>query len=229
MAQVNERAEPHLEAPLLERLHKYVLWSAFIVGVCLAAFGWLSTLSRLKFVLDSLVWSIDRIPPNLQAILQVVGHNISEAVSGYRELVAKLVRVLQLPKMRPIVYDVIAIAFPSAGLGYQLGMKNITTLRENLAESDALRKKYEKRWRRRWYKSSQSARKVYDEHYEENIQPFWLAQYADRLSNFLNGTVGYLLPWGLADRVAAVIFYGAVVSSVVAGLFGIDYLYRHFA
>jgi hypothetical protein len=145
---------------------------------------------------------------------------------GYRELVRELVRVLQLPKMPHIVYDLIAISFPSAGLGYQLGMKNITTLRANIAASEALRKKYERR--RRWkYKSRQKALTEYGQHYEDNVQPFWLAQYADRLSNFLNGTVGYLLPWGLADRIAAVIFYGAVVSAVVVSLFGIDYLYRH--
>jgi len=158
----------------------------------------------------------------------MVGRSISEAVSGYRELVGKFVSALQLPKMSPTVYDVIAITLPSAGLGYRLGMRNITTLRENLAESEALRKKYERR--RRWrYKSRQKVRSEYAQHYEENIQPFWLAQYADQLSNFLNGTVGYLLPWGLADRIAAVIFYGAVVSAVVAGLFGIDQLYRYFA
>jgi hypothetical protein len=228
MVQVNARIERDIEPSLLEKLHKYFLWSAFTVGICLAAFGWLSTLSRLKFVLDSLVWSIDRIPENLQTILGVLGHSISEAVSGYRGLVTKLVSVLHLPRMRPIVYDVIAITFPSAGLGYRLGMRNITTLRENLVQGEALRKKYERRLRWR-NKSRQKALSEYGEHFQENIQPFWLAQYADRLSNFLNGTIGYLLPWGLADRMAAVMFYGAVVSVVVASLFGIDYLYRHFA
>jgi hypothetical protein len=228
MVQLNEQIDSPIEPALLERLHKYFLWSAFTAGVCLAAFGWLSTLSRLKFVLDSLVWSIDKIPENLQTMLGVLGHSISEAVSGYRGLVTKLVSVLHLPRLRPMVYDVIAITFPSAGLGYRLGMRNITTLRENLVEGEALRRKYERR--RRWrYKSRQKALSEYGRHYDENVQPFWLAQYADRLSNFLNGTVGYLLPWGLADRIAAVVFYGAVVSIVVASLFCIDYLYRHFA
>jgi hypothetical protein len=228
MVQLNERIDRPIEPLLLERLHKYALWSAFIAGVCLAVFGWLSTLSKLNFLLDGLTWSIDRIPDNLKTILGIFGRSISEAVSGYRKLVGELVHLLQLPKMPQTVYDVIAISFPSAGLGYRLGMRNITTLRENLVEGEALRKKYERR--RRWrIKSRQKAHSEYAQHYEENIQPFWLAQYADRLSNFLNGTVGYLLPWGLADRIAAVIFYGAVVSTVVASLFGIDYLYRLFA
>jgi hypothetical protein len=48
MVQLNARMETDLEPPLLEKLHKYVLWSAFVVGVCLAAFGWLSTLAKLK-------------------------------------------------------------------------------------------------------------------------------------------------------------------------------------
>ena len=208
-------------------MHKYFLWSAFVVGICLAAFGWLSTLSRLKFFLDGLVWSIDRIPENLQTILRSFGHSISEAVLGYRELVREFVRVLQLPKMPNVVYDLIAISLPSAGLGYQLGMKNITMLRANLAAGEALRKKYKRRLRWR-YKSRKRALSAYDQHYEENVQPFWSAQYADRLSNFLNGTVGYLLPWSLADRIAAIIFYGAVVSTVVASLFVIDLVYRHF-
>jgi len=227
MAQLDERIAPRVESTVLERLHKYFLWCAFVVGLCLAAFGWLSALSRLKFLLDSLVWSIDRIPENLQTILGLFGRSISEAVSGYRALGGEVVRVLQLPKLPPTIYDVIAITLPSAGLGYRLGMKNIITLRENLAESEALRKKYERR--RRWrQKPRQKALSAYDEHYEENVQPFWLAQYADRLSNFLNGTVGYLLPWSLADRIAAIIFYGAVVSTVVASLFAIDLVYRHF-
>jgi hypothetical protein len=228
MAQLDGRIEPHLETPPLEKLNRFILWSFAAVGICLAAFGWLSTLSKLRFFLDGLDWSVDRVPQNAHAILRAVGDSISEAVLGYRELVRDFARLLKLPKMPPVVYDLIAITIPSAGLGYRLGMTKILTLREKKAESDELYEKYERRRRARRYRFGQEELDAYDQYYEEHIQPFRLALYADRLSNWLNGTVGYLVPWGLADRIAAIIFYGAVVSTVVAGLFGVDYLYRHF-
>lgn len=89
-----------------------------VVAFCWAIFGLLSLLSELKFVIDGLDWAISHLSISSKAFLLEIGKLIPQAVSGYRELVRALVRVLHLPHLPSFVYDFVGVAVFSVGRGY---------------------------------------------------------------------------------------------------------------
>jgi hypothetical protein len=88
-----------------------------IVAFCWAIFGLLSLLSELRFLVDALDWSISHVSISFKAILLEIGKRISEAVSGYREFVRMIARLLHLPYLPSWVYEVVAVITLSIGRG----------------------------------------------------------------------------------------------------------------
>jgi hypothetical protein len=94
------------------------------IGFCWLVFGTLSLLSELRFLLDGLDWSVSHVSISIKDALLEIGKRISQAVSGYREFVRELVRLLHLPHLPPVMYDVLAILGFSIGRGYWLNSRH---------------------------------------------------------------------------------------------------------
>jgi hypothetical protein len=84
---------------------------------CWAVFALLSLLSDLKFLVDAMDWFLGHFSVSFKDILLVIGKRISEAVSGYRELVRGLARLLHLPPIPSVVSDAAGIVLFSISRG----------------------------------------------------------------------------------------------------------------
>jgi hypothetical protein len=96
-----------------------------VVLFCWAVFGLLSLLSDLKFFVDGVDLSIAHVSILVRDFLLTIGKWISEAVSGYRELVRGLARLLHLPRLPPVLYDVVGVLSFSIGCGFWLGRRDV--------------------------------------------------------------------------------------------------------
>src|SRR5262245_64720949 len=97
-----------------------------IVGIVLfvwATISAFSIFSELKFVVDGWIWSVDHVPILVKNIALVIGKKVHDIVGGYREFVHGLVRMLHLPPLPSLVYDMAGILAFSIGRGIRLGMR----------------------------------------------------------------------------------------------------------
>ena len=224
MAQVSDVEVPPQANPR-KTLSSLIYFGLFCWGV----FGALSIISKLDIVSDFSNWSVGQAPVTLKHLLLAIGAGISEVVSGYRAFVHNVARLLGLPPMSPVVYDVIGIITFSAGRGYRVGMPYIKMLRRQLGMSDQLREILERRKTSKRYRFGAAEQAQLDAHHENNIMPFWLARRAVVFSDFINPLDESDTGIAVADAIAATICYGLLVSVVMSMLFGIDYCYRYFA
>jgi hypothetical protein len=103
----------------------YAFDNIAIAAFCWAAFGLVSLLSELKFLIDGLDWSISHWAISYKDVLLKLGKLVSRAVSGYREFVRSTARLLHLPHLPSYLYDVIGVAALSIGCGYWLGRRGV--------------------------------------------------------------------------------------------------------
>ncbi len=228
MAQVSE-----FEAPPQTNWRKIASILFFSGVFCWGVFASLSTLSKLDFAVDFLNWSVGQAPITLKSALLAVGRIISAAVSIYREHIRDLAHLLRLPLMPHFAYDLFGIIGLSAGRGYKVGMPQIEVLRDNLDARDQLKQILDRRRSSRRYGFGAAEKDNLRRHYEGKIEPFFVARRAVVISDFINKPLEWIvrsedLSIAISDGIAAIICYGALVSVVVAVLFGIDYCYRHF-
>ena|ERR1700722_675588 len=217
-----------VEAPPQANTRKMLSSLIYFGLFCWGVFGVLSIISKLDIVSDFSNWSVGQAPLTLKHVLLAIGAEISEVVSGYRAFVHNVARLLGLPPMPPVVYDVIGIITFSAGRGYRVGMPYMKMLREQLGMSYQLRQILERRKASKRYRFGAAEQAQLDAHHENNIMPFWLARRAVVFSNFINPLDESDTGIAIGDAIAATICYGALVSVVVTVLFGIDYCYRYF-
>lgn len=88
------------------------------VAFCWAIFGLLSLLSELKFVIDGVGWLVSHFPISLKPVLLGIGKRVPQAISGYRELVLALARLLHLPHLPSFLFDSVGVVAFSVGRGF---------------------------------------------------------------------------------------------------------------
>jgi hypothetical protein len=203
-----------------------------IVGIglfCWAAFGLLSLLSDLAFVIAAVDWSIGHVSISFKDIILGFGKWISDAVSGYREFVRGVARLLHVPSLPPVVYDVLGVIAFSLGRGYLLGRRALKETAELFATLFATDEEH----------ANKAPAVAID-----GFAP--LRNVAELLLRYI-GIAGLHLPtvvfapdkvkwtrstwWRVKFAMPAIwtLVYGTAVSLVLGLLFGIDYVYRHFA
>jgi hypothetical protein len=189
-----------------------------IVGIglfCWAVFGLLSLLSELKFLVEAVHWSVGHVSISFKDILLEIGKRISQAVSGYREFVRSVARLLHLPHLSSFLYDVIGVVTFS-GLGYRLGRRAIQARKEWWSAM------IERRF------PGSGLREVPVELEEDYM--YWREHPLQLAYIRLRQNVRWLpLPVGGRKIVARCLVYGGAVAVVLAALFTVDYVYRHFA
>jgi hypothetical protein len=178
-----------------------------VVTFCWAVFGLLSLLSELKILVDGLDWSISHASISYKEILLEIGRRISQAVSGYREIVRSLARLLHLPRLPSFVYDVIGIVMFSIGRGYWIGQRANQAYFVWFEREKSERYPLKKYLRKHPLLYASKRFKIY-------FLPTWFGRF--RLSRFLGLLVSI---W---------VVYGGVIAIVLVALFGVDYAYRHF-
>lgn len=254
-------------------IRKYIGW---VIGIALfvwAIFGTLSLLSKLAFLVAALNWSIENVTISIKPILLEIGKRISEAVTGYRELMHGIARLLHLPHLPSFVYDVLGVITFSVGRGAQLGKTAGARRSDSLqAEKNVARKRLEALYQFRPKKGQDSLRWSVSNRLDQEadkiaasaVDPrFPLSRLAQKLDVRIRKVIGpayrsldELMSWtrasinstksvswlvgsvrlkfyfwssSLVRLLAYILVYGGLVAIVIAALFGIDYLYRHFA
>jgi hypothetical protein len=191
---------------------KFFSWTIAIVLFCWGTFGLLSTLSDLKFTVDAVDWSVGHLSILYKDILLEIGKKISETVSGYRELVRGIARLLHLPHLPSWAYDALGMASLSIGRGHWIG------------------KRASEKWN--------NLMKKMDEDHElaikfDNGNPplprgFPLQNLVVRMSVVIYPPKRWLgnklenLIYTITSKGATVLVYGGAVAIVLAVLFGID-------
>jgi hypothetical protein len=174
-----------------------------VITFCWAIFALLSLLSELKFVTDGLQWSISHSSISFKAILLEIGKRVPQAVSGYRDLVRALARLIHLPQLA-FVYDFFGVAAFSVGRGFWLHQ------------------------RQRWVRIRGPLFKV--THTLESYVGLRVLRWTivhTKWKDALGAVKLFADP--VIHFVAIIIVYGGFVAIVLGALLGIDYLYRHFA
>jgi hypothetical protein len=199
-----------------------------IVGIalfCWATVSAFSIFSELKFLVDGWTWSVDQVQISIKSVALVVGKYVSGIVGGYREFVHGLVQMLHLPKLPQVVYDAGGMACFSVGRGYWLGERSRKKVRAyEYRMIDLIGSKEEER-------QAREARRFVRAH------PLWFI-ITDVQSYIGNRFAPFLL--GRSDKITKIknitirttamcLVYGTAVAVVLTALFGIDFLYRHFA
>jgi hypothetical protein len=95
--------------------------SAIYRIIAVVMFSWavvaaFSLLSRLGFLVDGIDWS---------AVLLEISKWISEAVSGYRELLRGLERSLHFPQLPSLLYDIVGVGLFAIARGYRSDRRKI--------------------------------------------------------------------------------------------------------
>jgi hypothetical protein len=226
-------------------IRKYASW---VIGIALfvwAIFGTFSTLSRLGFVVDSLDWSANHAPLTVKTVALTIGKLISQLVTGYRALVHGLVQMLHLPKLPQLIYDWAGIAAFSMARG-----RWITNLAEkrymkaydetraadrrraeeiinSMSEADSKADRMRKMRELDFPFSSVMKYSLYRR--ASGIALRWQLGVLQKIagSSLLISLLGPLTR--VVAQAITASFYSGLVALVIAALFGIDYLYRHFA
>jgi len=204
-------------------------WPVAIVLFVWATVSAFSIFSDLKFLVDGWTWSVDQVPISIKAIALAIGKHVSGIVGGYREFVHGLVQMLHMPRLPQFVYDAAGVAGFSIGRGRWLVKRSVDrNFKDAVAGIEllagAVRGQLDEAKRKRLKRASSGGSspilKMTWRLYE------WLSARSKREWRF---------PW--VERlvkqanwfVATIVVYGGLVAIIIAALFGIDYLYRHFA
>jgi hypothetical protein len=203
---------------------KFIGWIFAAVLFCWATVSAFSIFSEVKFLVDGWTWSVDQVPTSINVIALAVGKHVSGVVGGYREFVHGLAQMLHLPRLPQVVYDVAGtVAFSIAG-GRWIAKR---------AHSSVYKIDFTRPWN-----IDENIRLV-----NERLQHYPIKRFTDAFAIWIE----WHLPRKAEDPdeppdlrnyrcslfVANAIVYGGLVAIVIAiiitALFGIDYLYRHFA
>ena len=106
-------------------MRKLVVLIVGIVTFVWATVSAFSIFSELTFLVDGWTWSVDHGPIFIKNIALAVGKKVHEIVGGYREFVRGLVKMLHLPPLPSLVYDMVGILAFSIGRGYRLGTRGL--------------------------------------------------------------------------------------------------------
>lgn len=178
-----------------------------VVAFCWFIFGLLSLLSELKFVIDGLDWSISHVSISSRSVLLEIGKRVPHVISGYRELVRALARLLHLPHLPSFVYDFSGVAAFSVGRGFWLYQrekeKRRVKIRGLLLQPTHTLENYVGLRVLRWT--------IVHTKWKDVLGIVKL--FADPVIHFA----------------AITIVYGGFVAIVAAALFVTDLIYRHFA
>jgi hypothetical protein len=191
----------------------------WVIGIALfvwAIFSAFSLLSRLGFLVDGLSWSANHAPLTVKAIASESGAYVSQLVIGYRALVHELVQILHLPRLPQFVYDTAGVVAFSIGRGLAISRKIDAAFDKIMFVPGAPAPNYEQAY------------------YLYPIKRFslflsrWL--WTPVLRSIVNARrrdFRWIIPY--LNLVTDAFVYGGLVAVLVAALFGIDYLYRHYA
>jgi hypothetical protein len=190
-------------------MRSFISWTVGVGLLCWGICSTLSLLSELHIVVDGLNWSISHVSVSLKTVLLEIGKRVSETVSEYRALVRGMARLLHLPRLPSFVYDVIGVVTFSIRRGYWLGERDA----QAVDEMHALYPIEEGPWpgTEEWKVWA----KRYDRFYRKHPLRRWYNRHSRR--------------WPFPDVVSSTLVYGGSVAIILSVLFGIDYVYRHFA
>jgi hypothetical protein len=223
---------------------KLIGWVVGIVLFCWATVSAFSIFSELKFLIDGWTWSVDQVPISIKAIALATGKYVSGVVGGYRELVHGLVQMLHLPKLPQLLYDAGGIAAFSIGRGVRIERRIRTTIRAAFelpfVPPRVIKKDMSDRELRELDAQLERTKQILEQAGENAVKVadamdrrFPLERLRRRLAILFykptprDPTSEALLR--IVLFVCGAIVYGGLVAGVIAALFGIDYLYRHFA
>jgi hypothetical protein len=206
---------------------KLVGWLGVIVLFVWATVSAFSIFSKLTFLVDGWTWSVDQVPVTIKAVLLAVGRYVSGIVGGYREFVHGLVAMLHLPKLPQAVYGAVGVAAFSTGRGYWLSRRAQEAFYDDVTAkaigkdgevTDKWRSQYDCYTRRHPLFSAKLG-------VRGSLWGFARPHHRGQWWQFRPGRPLELLIEFIAD----VLVYGGLVAIIIAALFGIDYVYRHFA
>jgi hypothetical protein len=217
-------------------------WVVGIVLFCWATVSAFSIFSELKFLVDGWTWSVDQVPVTIKSVALAVGKYVSGIIGGYREFVHGLVAMLRLPRLPQLAYDTAGVVVFSVARGYQLGTAITKKYREEFggrwahlppdyaealegqAEGNPYLTAEDLRAMRRKYPVRDVARRLHEKLTEIFLVP---GRYGHKHPYRL-GDLKWIV-WRTMQALAFVLIYGTLVAVLLSALFGIDFLYRHFA
>jgi len=213
-----------------------------IVGIvlfCWAAVSAFSIFSELKFLVDGWTWSVDQVPISIKSIALAVGKYVSGIVGGYREFVHGLVHLLHVPTLPQFVYDVLGVVAFSVGRGLRVLRKARAGIAEHfrrfthVAEptipnfnsmSDMQQIRALVEWARdkpQYYRRSDFPLNAFCDSVTTHATRYFYPEHRPTaFESFLVNAIYFVTP---------ITIYGSAVGIPLAILFGIDFLYRHFA
>lgn len=204
--------------------------AGWVVGVVLfvwATVSAFSIISELKFLVDGWTWSVGQVPISIKVIALTIGEYVSGVVGGYREFVLGLVVMLHLPHLPQVVYDTGVVAAFSTACGNWLYRRAKRKFIEAEVRLEARRLSEE---------DTDSVYEAYVEEGERLRKRFLLlalsANVAIRLYLWFTSDDSFSKLRRVENFVffcAGIIIHGCVVAIVIATLFNIDFIYRHFA
>lgn len=203
-------------------MRNYFSW---VIGIGLfvwATFGLVSILSKLHFAMDAWSWCVARVPISQRPILVEFRHHVSDWVASYRELVHEIAQTLHLPRLPQLIYDAVGVVAFSIGRGQWIGRRADMRAADFVLESGEL-----------------DHLETDDEMLAGLYRRFPLEGLKDKITFLLRQQIVNHLSrvwmkrpqvWrNLTAQMALILVYGGIVALVLAALFGIDFLYRHFA
>jgi hypothetical protein len=158
---------------------------------------------------DGWTWSVDQVPITVKVIALAVGKWVSGVVGGYREFVHGLVQMLHLPHLPQYLYDALGVVTFSIGRGHWIGRQIWERIKNRPVTTFPPRG-----LDRLFIKTTMATR----------ARPF--AVMAPLFAPL--PSVFWVFTWIIIFIFEALV-YGSLVAIVIATLFGIDYVYRHFA
>jgi hypothetical protein len=196
-----------------------------IVAACWAVFGFVSILSKLQFAVDAGNWFVAHVPAK-QLFLDLRNW-LADALSGYHDFMHGVTRVFHLPQLPPFVYDMIGMVSFAVGRGYEL--------------SAAVGEKRHEFWLALPHATESDpgdrhpSMSEKDQHLQARSEAFRLTDRRYPLYTLVIklAHMQVLLPrswWHVTGDasffVARILVYGGVVAVILAGLFGVNYIYR---
>jgi hypothetical protein len=225
--------------------------AAWIFGLASAVWalhGFVSILSKLQFVIDAWDWCVAQVPLSHRPILVEFGHRVSDWIAGYREFVHVLVQKLHLPPLPPLIYDVLGVVVFSGGRGVSLSKREYQRYLMGVDANDQMALMYHRLEERGLSEEERNRRKMQLEEWADATwrelkahSPFFrldvptpsILMYLNHRTMWFLRYIGVpfhpLRVYAIFKAIQNSLVYGGLVTIIIAALFGIDYLYRHFA
>jgi hypothetical protein len=221
----------------------FIGWVVILVLFFWAAVSSFSIFSELKFLVDGWTWSVDHVPISTKAIALAIGAYVSDIVGGYREFVHGLLQMQQLPRLPQFSFDVLGVMTFSVGRGLRMLFgyikKRLSEMNRLFGEAKAQRLGPYLLQRNREQVRADELEKILGEPVTEELarkirRALRRSEPASRLivrvSEPLRGLglrSGPLI--ATCTLLVAVLMYIGTTALLIAALFGIDRVYRHFA